>query len=45
MKAEISTLKTKIDNYVTNFSKDKLVQLNFGEGVIFSDIIWMTKKI
>ncbi len=45
MKSEILSLKTAIDNYINNFSPNKLVKLNFGNGEILSDIIWITKGI
>lgn len=44
MKAEIQLLKEKVDNYVNNFHFDKLIKLNFGEGDIYSDIIWVIYK-
>ena len=43
MKAEIMLLKTNIDNYVVNFSKQNLVELDFGNGTVFTDIIWIKK--
>ena len=43
MKSEIMELKETIDNYVKQFSKDKLYTLDFGEGEIYSDIIWIEK--
>ena len=43
MKAEIMLLKTNIDNYVENFSNGNLVELDFGNGTVFSDIIWIKK--
>lgn len=43
MKAEIKLLKVNVDNYVEGFMADKLVEVNFGEGIILSDIIWIIK--
>ena len=45
MKSEIMLLKSAIDDYVTNFSKKQLHQFDFGEGEVFSDMIWVTKGI
>ena len=41
MKAEIMFLKISIDNYLKTFSKQNLVELDFGNGAVFSDIIWI----
>ncbi len=41
MKAEISLLKQKIDEYVINFDESKLKKFDFGQGDIYSDIIWV----
>jgi len=43
MKAEIMQLKTKIDQYVENFSIKNLHQFDFGRGIVYSDIVWVTK--
>ena len=43
MKAEINYLKTGIDSYVNIFDIGKLCRLNFGQGEILSDIIWIEK--
>jgi len=43
MKAEIMQLKTKIDQYVESFSIENLHQFNFGRGIVYSDIVWVTK--
>jgi hypothetical protein len=43
MKSEISLLKNYIDNYINNFSKDNLFIFDFGEGKVYSDIIWIIK--
>lgn len=44
LKAEISLLKIAIDNYVNEFLPQKLTQLNFGDGIVLSDIIWIKKQ-
>lgn len=44
MKSEITNLKTAIDNYIESFSVNSLIKLDFGEGAILSDIIWITKN-
>ena len=44
MKAEILKLKKNIDIYVDNFSKENLFIFDFGEGVVQSDILWVTKE-
>ncbi len=44
LKAEIPLLKDAIDNYMKNYSKDNLSIFDFGEGKVFSDIIWVIKK-
>jgi len=43
MKAEIMLLKSGIDNYIECFSKENLVELDFGSGIVLSDIIWIKK--
>jgi len=43
MKAEITRMKRNIDNYILNFSKEKLKKLDFGDGEVLSDIIWIVK--
>ena len=43
MKAEIMLLKRAIDRYVENFLPKKLYQFDFGDGAVFSDIIWITR--
>ncbi len=45
MKSEIMLLKSAIDKYVENFSKKKLHRFDFGEGEVFSDMIWVTKGV
>ena len=44
MKAELTTLKKIIDNYMKSFNIRNLVTLDFGEGKTYSDIIWFVKK-
>ncbi len=44
MKSEIILMKKYIDLYVDNFQQNQLLELNFGEGVIYSDIIWIIKE-
>ena len=43
LKSEIILLKKQIDLYVKNFNKENLSVLNFGDGNIYSDIIWVIK--
>ncbi len=43
MKSEITELKKEIDFYVTNFLQSNLYELDFGEGKVYSDILWITK--
>ncbi len=43
LKAEISFIKIAIDNYITNFSTNKLYTFDFGEGKVLSGIIWVVK--
>ncbi len=45
MKSEIMLLKSVIDQYVKNFSKKQLHRFDFGEGEVFSDMIWVTKGV
>ena len=45
MKSEIMLLKSVIDQYVENFSKKQLHRFDFGEGEVFSDMIWVTKGV
>ena len=45
MKSEIMLLKKEIDTYVVNFSKDQLHIFDFGEGSVYSDILWIRKDI
>ena len=43
MKAEISLLEEAIDRYMNSFDEDKLCKLDFWNGEIYSDIIWVEK--
>jgi hypothetical protein len=43
MKAEIALLKSCIESYLSRFEKEKLIICDFGEGRVFSDIIWAEK--
>ena len=43
MKAEIALLKQNIDEYVKKFSEENLCIFDFGDGKVFSDIIWITR--
>ena len=45
MKSEIMLLKSAIDQHVENFSKKQLHLFDFGEGEVFSDMIWVTKGV
>ena len=45
MKSEIMLLKSAIDQYVENFSEKQLHRFDFGEGEVFSDMIWVTKGV
>ncbi len=40
-KSEIILMKKYIDQYVNNFQKNQLLKFDFGEGIIYSDIIWI----
>jgi len=42
MKSEIMKLKKSIDLYVNNFSTNHLHTFDFGEGKVYSDILWIT---
>jgi hypothetical protein len=44
MKSEIMKLKKEIDLYVDNFSQSNLYEFDFGEGKVYSDILWITKE-
>ncbi|SFV51791.1 unknown [hydrothermal vent metagenome] len=41
MKSEIMRLKREINLYVANFSLDNLYELDFGDGRVYSDILWI----
>jgi len=43
MKSEIQLLKNEIDLYVNNFDINKLEKFDFGNGEIYSDIIWIRR--
>ena len=43
LKAEIGLLQEIIDKYVRDFSRKKLHRLDFGQGEIYADIIWLIK--
>jgi len=43
MKAEIGLLKNAVDVYINDFDQQKLTKLNFGNGPVLSDIIWVRK--
>jgi hypothetical protein len=43
MKAEIQTLKVAIDNYMRTFDSSNLTELDFGQGSVYADIIWLKK--
>lgn len=43
IKAEIDLLKKAINQYVKNFSKENLYSFDFGEGNVYSDILWIVK--
>lgn len=45
MKSEIMLLKENINKYMENFSKNNLYNLDFGEGVVYSDILWVAKNV
>ncbi len=42
MKSEIMKFKKSIDLYVNNFSTKHLHTFDFGEGKVYSDILWIT---
>ena len=43
LKAEISLLKTEIDQYVATFNTEKLATLHLENNTILSDLIWVEK--
>jgi len=43
MKAELSLMKIYIDEYINNFNLNKLETFNFGDGDIYSDIIFIRR--
>ena len=44
LKAEIPLLKIAIHNYMSNFNKNQLILLDFGQGTVYSDVIWLKKQ-
>lgn len=42
LKAEIDLLKKEIDSYIKNFSEENLFVLDFGQGKVYSDIVWVS---
>jgi len=44
MKSEIMELKKEIDLYVDDFSQSNLYEFDFGDGKVYSDILWITKE-
>jgi len=42
IKSEIMRLKREIDLYVANFSTSNLYEFDFGDGIVYSDILWIT---
>ena len=44
MKAELTSIEKIIDIYVKSFNINNLISLNYGQGRIFSDIIWFLKR-
>lgn len=45
LKAEITLIKNQIETYLNTFSAHQLEKLDFGNGTVLSDIIWVTSKI
>jgi hypothetical protein len=43
MKSEIIKLKERIDLYVDNFSPKNLYKFDFGDGEVYSDVLWIIK--
>ena len=43
MKSEVMQLKLAIDTYTNTFSVKNLCRLDFGDGEVLSDIIWIAK--
>lgn len=41
MKSELGLIKEQVDNYVQHFEQQNLVHLDFGKGIVYSDIIWV----
>ncbi len=38
-------LKKEIDTYVESFSKNKLYTFDFGEGNVYSGLLWITRGV
>ena len=45
IKAEITLFKKAIDSYVENFSQEQLYSFDFGEGSVYSDVIWINIEL
>ncbi|MDQ7046712.1 MAG: hypothetical protein Q9M39_03500 [Sulfurovum sp.] len=43
MKSEVLLLKKEIESYVKIFSEKNLYTFDFGEGKVYSDLLWITK--
>ncbi len=43
MKHNDLDLKKEIDLYVDNFSSNNLYEFDFGDGKVYSDILWIIK--
>lgn len=43
LKAEIDLIRQEIETYLNHFSVQRLETFDFGEGLVFSDIIWVIK--
>jgi hypothetical protein len=43
LKVEIRFIKQQIEQYITNFSLNKLERFNFENEEILSDVIWIIK--
>lgn len=43
LKAELSFIAEKIAAYLRTFELKNTIRLNFGQGVVFSDIVWIVK--
>ncbi|MEA3491978.1 MAG: hypothetical protein U9R27_08785 [Campylobacterota bacterium] len=45
LKSEIMLIKDEIDQYVEEFSEKQLHKFDFGDGEIFSDMIWVRRGV